>query len=343
MPSAYPKNLIQPVDDRQRTLTDKFIRPHLPDLMVELKVLRTAVDRAVGVESRRRSLRVSPHLERHAKLSSTQYCGDELSGIVEKRRRSFAPFLEEYPKGSCTGITHGVYEFLKTASDFFMQSPLTVLTNFREAGGAFRPIWGSIRNVYFQNALQVGSHYIDVANDTVDLTKPCIEEASLENSGFKNFETIGEYAHVRNVYMGDIHFLNRFTPALLPYRPLIFVNRNKRCVRIDPCDHLISRAIDLDAPSVFGSLGPPIIHDLKSPKVFDFLAAPFRSFAAHDHFLEFRQISTDEFTRSISSFIQTPRSERRIAHKTIDEKSRLINLLWSKAHMFDQIEPNLPT
>ena len=56
------------------------------------------------------------------------------------------------------------------------ESPVErAIREFIGKGGAFRSVWGVLREQYFQNAIQLGGLYVDVSNDTVVVTKPKVE------------------------------------------------------------------------------------------------------------------------------------------------------------------------
>ena len=85
-----------------------------------------------------------------------------------------------YPYGQCLEITQAVQQRLSDATEaLFQNSPAIrgyrAYTAFRKAGGIMRQVWGDLRGEFFQNAFQVGTLYVDVANDSVTPTKPKVE------------------------------------------------------------------------------------------------------------------------------------------------------------------------
>lgn len=88
-----------------------------------------------------------------------------------------------YPLGRCGEIRNAVWDLL--VADIHQPRCATSLALFRfiRAGGFGRKIWGVLRESYFQNAMQLGTFYVDVANDTVNPTKPQIEILPLKKSG----------------------------------------------------------------------------------------------------------------------------------------------------------------
>lgn len=342
VPSRRPRyRLIEPVDQQQRELTAELILPYLEGIMVELAELRKALDCAVSVEARQRSCARSEILEQAALEGGGRYEGENLSKEMLGYWTGLQACLADYPKGACMGITHAVYNVITKYPAMFAESPLDRLRVFREAGGVFKPVWGSIRDIYFQNAMQVGSHYIDVANDTVDIEKPSTDEAPMEHSGFKNFETFGEYARVRASYVGDRIYRNNFIPGLLPYRPLWLVNHTKCSIRIDEMLEPISWAVERGDGLVFEDLSEPKIECLSSAALIEQLGEPFETLTATEK-LEFRLVDDAEFQTTVEGFQRMTRAERSRELKRIIKIAKLVNIVWARAGMYDRIAGELP-
>ena len=134
-----------------------------------------------------------------------------------------------YPVGRCLEIRNAVFLRLQaelndrqagTGDD---RAALDLLRRYLSDGGFCTKLWGSLRNEYFQNAIQLGAWYIDVANDTVVATKPKIEILPMASSGFSN---IGDYRHfvdiARRYWQVEI-FANTLFPRMAPLYPLICV------------------------------------------------------------------------------------------------------------------------
>ncbi|MGK0185723.1 MAG: hypothetical protein ACI9R3_001502 [Verrucomicrobiales bacterium] len=99
------------------------------------------------------------------------------------------------------------------------------MSAFRREGGHVTRVWGVLRNRYFQNALQLGSFYFDVANDTVDVTKPKVEYMAMAESGFRNIESYSEFADVAERYWECEIYPNLHFPRLAPLLPLVKISR----------------------------------------------------------------------------------------------------------------------
>jgi hypothetical protein len=333
--------LIEPVDQPQRELTARLILPYLEGIMAELAELRKALDGEIAVEARRRSCPRSEILEQAGLRDGGAYGGENLSKEMLRYWTGLQASLKDYPKGACMGVTHAIYNVITKYPAMFAESPLDRLRIFKEAGGVFKPLWGSIRNIYFQNAMQVGSHYIDVANDTVDIKKPSTDEAPMEDSGFKNFETFGEYARVRASYTGDRIYRNNFIPSLLPYRPLWLVNPTSRSVWIDEMSEPISWAIELGNGLAFADLSGTAVGGLTSAAMIDRLGEPFGKLTSPEK-LEFRLVQDAEFQKSVEGFQRMTMTERFGELKRLTRIAKLVNIVWARAGMYDQIAGELP-
>lgn len=77
-----------------------------------------------------------------------------------------------------------------------------------------------MKGCYFQNALQVGNLYIDVANDTVFTEKPKLEWARIEEVDYQNADDWPAVAAVgRRYYEVELYPNLRF-PLAFPAAPL---------------------------------------------------------------------------------------------------------------------------
>lgn len=95
------------------------------------------------------------------------------------------------------------------------------LRDYCRNGGTVKRIWGALRGKYFQNAIQAGSYYIDVANDTVDPAKDKVEILPLQESGFRNIGSFHEFSDVAESYWKCRTVPNLFFPNLAPFFPIV--------------------------------------------------------------------------------------------------------------------------
>ncbi|WP_125557971.1 hypothetical protein [Pseudoalteromonas rubra] len=131
-----------------------------------------------------------------------------------------------YPLGRCKEVRNAIHDALKVALakpqvDVALQ-PLKALL---DSGLTLEPVWGSLRDEYFQNALVVGPWYIDAANDTVNPNKPRAEIRLLAESGFGAITSFEQFVKIARSYWEVDIYRNDIFPALAPFIPLVCVNK----------------------------------------------------------------------------------------------------------------------
>ncbi len=177
----------------------------------------------------------------------------ELEACLLAVRRQLDPELERlqpvklgkpYPVGQCLEIAEAVHKRLRTVEENAIASDavkgLRALRAFQSAGGDFRQVWGDLRGQYFQNAFQVGTLYIDVANDTVTPTKPKVEILPFDQA---QFVPIRDFEHFRQMacrYWGDEVYPNHVLPTLAPHCPLIHVSQSGRIQLRDATQYMLA-------------------------------------------------------------------------------------------------------
>ncbi len=131
-----------------------------------------------------------------------------------------------FPSSQCLEIAQAFYARLRTlrAEDVSAASApgLAALRRFQKAGGSFRRVWGDLRGQYFQNAFQVGTLYVDVANDTVTPTKPKIEVLPFTQANFHPIRDAFHYVRVASAYWGGEFYPNHLFPDLAPHCPILW-------------------------------------------------------------------------------------------------------------------------
>lgn len=136
-----------------------------------------------------------------------------------------------YPLGQCLEIAQRVFAIVEgwlhapTPAAFSPaeQQGLDALREFFAAGGVLRLVWGALRGHYFQNAMQLGSLYVDVANDTVYLEKPPVEILPFQDCGLLAIRDFFHFADIARRYWGGELFPNHLFPRLAPWFPWISV------------------------------------------------------------------------------------------------------------------------
>jgi hypothetical protein len=175
----------------QVALTEKFLLPALPEVEVFFLGVRNSVDAIL----------------RNAR--------PEKLGLA-------------YPRGQCLEITLGVQKLLRHIDaarlDAAVAPGYAAFTAFRAAGGTFRHVWGDLRGEFFQNAFQLGTLYLDVANDSVVITKPKVEILPFADAQLIAITDFHHFTRLAARYWKDRIFPNHVLPELAPYFPLVHVS-----------------------------------------------------------------------------------------------------------------------
>lgn len=212
-------------DACQASLTDALLKPALADLLSTFRGLRQELDPAFRYHRASLSGRGLPASGSavSAVLSSE---ANALRGFVAPyaRRLQDLGLLADYPVGACFQITICAFDDLRSRGFETHFGSLIALRRFIDHGGWFLPIWGVVRGRYFQTAFQVGNHYLDIANDTVDPTKPQIDHAPLRDSGFERIDSFPQYARVKSAYHSVKLLKNRCFRELSALFPLFVVD-----------------------------------------------------------------------------------------------------------------------
>jgi|GEM_PF-633649 len=176
-------------DRLQTALTKRFLLPALPAVEAALLAIRAETDAvlAPGAEARRG---------------------------------------KPYPYGYCYEITVDVIARVRRAAARRRSAGERALHAFFQNGGEGTLIWGALRGVYFQNAIQMGPLYVDVSNDTVDVNKPKVEILPLAESGFELLRDMAHFATIVERYWGAQAFANTALPALAPLFPILLIDRD---------------------------------------------------------------------------------------------------------------------
>lgn len=154
-----------------------------------------------------------------------------------------------YPYGQCFYITNFVMEKIQryisqkeTIPNETIKNGIEILYNFLKAGGELRRIWGDLRGEYFQNALLVGSYYVDLSNDTVDISKPPLEVLPYEQAQIVAIKDFHHFAKLGTKYWNRTFYANTIFPELAPFSPLVSVDKNNT-LKIEGNDYTIALAL----------------------------------------------------------------------------------------------------
>ena len=177
----------------QERLTKERLIPAMPAILERLKQHRAAVDEVH--EGRRR--KEQPRDE-----------GKQI-GLS----------LAKYPIGFCRHIRDEVWdralhdpEFLELVGPEVRVSRVFIL----------------LKGQFFQNAVQMGNLYVDVANDTVWVHKPKLEWARLADVDYRNVETWAQFAEVARRYLKVELYPNLLFPLAFPIAPFFAIRSNGR-------------------------------------------------------------------------------------------------------------------
>ncbi|MBP7334811.1 hypothetical protein [Niveispirillum sp.] len=194
---------IAPVDRMQKALTNRFITPLHDEIFRYLYNLREELD----PDLRARYPQVSPG--------------------------------KPYPLGRCTEITETVLSELRRRLARPAAPAERAMAAFVKSGGILRPIWGALRGQFFQNATQLGAFYVDVANDTVTVTKPKVEILPLDQAGMENVRDLAHFSEIAGKYWKARIVANHVAPSLAPLLPMVALFDDNQARLVSVCDYMI--------------------------------------------------------------------------------------------------------
>ncbi|HEX5686607.1 MAG TPA: hypothetical protein VFY73_21485 [Ideonella sp.] len=171
-----------------------------------------------------------------------------------------------YPYGRCEEITQHLYGRLQERLRQPAHPVELALQGFAAAGGLLRSVWGVLREQYFQNALQMGTLYVDVSNDTVVVTKPPVEILPMEASGLVAVRDLAHFRQTAERYWAATLYANHLVPSLAPLLPLVSVSPGRlRPGLQSACDYMIElmRRDDFQQAEAWLRDGPPPPPDLR--------------------------------------------------------------------------------
>lgn len=197
--ASYRAECIEPATPALQALTERMIAPHVDEIIRDMLELRVNTDR---------------HFARRAAEGAVK--GDE--GLTADPSK--------YPLSFCLEITRHMLAQIARGPIPAHMTGWQALHDFVKAGGMIKRIWGALRGGYFQNAVQVGTYYLDVANDTVDPKKIKVEMLPIAQSNFNNLGSFFEFAGVARHYWKSLIIPNRYFPNLAPFFPAILFDKD---------------------------------------------------------------------------------------------------------------------
>ncbi|MCZ2721254.1 hypothetical protein O1D97_06245 [Marinomonas sp. 15G1-11] len=135
---------------------------------------------------------------------------------------------KHYPLGRCKEIRDKVFTLLQECLSKTQKPGLSLIREQIQKGATLRTQWGSLRDEYFQNAIVFENWYIDVSNDTVNPNKPRVEILPLIDANFSIISSFEQFVKVARSYWNVKIYQNNIFPALSPFMPLFYVNRQGR-------------------------------------------------------------------------------------------------------------------
>jgi hypothetical protein len=330
---------IFPVNEKQRYLTRQKLAPIIDDLVLELEQLRLAIDQAVDKLFAQQSYEETNTRNGDPEVVEQRFLGAALTKIVQKHFGNVPPDLARYPIGYCAEITLAGFDYI-IHEGYRYSVYFRHLLSFSREGGVCKIIWGSLRGLYFQTALQVGALYVDIANDTVDPGKPKVEWSLLETSEFKNIDTIGEFAEVKSIYHGVDLYWNDFIPAIFPYCPLIEICPSRRTVSVVIIKDIISLAINGPFESVFRDFGVGSVVNYANNGLVSSLTIPLTGSETSINRLSIRRMDRSEMERLLVLQNSASAAQRQKVADSCRSIARFFNLAWMRASAFERTEPS---
>lgn len=152
-----------------------------------------------------------------------------------------------YPIGQCLGITLAVQQRLRDAGDALFQNAAAIrgyhtYTAFRKAGGTTRQVWGDLRGEFFQNAFQVGTLYVDVANDSVTPAKPKVEILPFAEARLMPIADFRHFSRIAAAYWKVQIYPNHVLPEYGPTCPLICITPDGKVSIAEASAYMVTMA-----------------------------------------------------------------------------------------------------
>lgn len=178
----------------QEALTARLLRPNLDKILAQFALLRAKVD--AGFAPKVAAARAAGVNHEYGDLS-----------------------IEHYPFGFCREIRDEVIALMP--GDPFFQDLLG-------KGVTLRSVFIFLRGQFFQNAIQLGNLYFDVANDTVYPDKPKLDWAPIRELDYANVDSWSDFAEVATRYLQVEVYPNFFFPLAFPAAPFFAVRGGGR-------------------------------------------------------------------------------------------------------------------
>lgn len=203
------------IDPAQESLTVSRLIPAMSAILDRLRVHRDAVDRIYEAQRQAHPNAVTPDTN--------------------------ALPLSQYPVGFCRHIRDDVWHRALADPDF-----RRLLT----PGLVLRKVFILLKGQYFQNAMQVGNLYVDVANDTVWVHKPKLEWMHIAEVDYRNVESWDYFAEIAESYLEIKLFPNFFFPFAFPVSPFLAIRPEGRLTLLFAQDALFLKDLAEGMPRI---------------------------------------------------------------------------------------------
>ena len=302
---AKARSLDLKATKEQGRVTQRFLEPRLSAVMARLSVLRAEVDAAHAERIRAAAQRTASDVGAYGEIDWSRY-----------------------PIGFCRHIREAVLERLPGEPIF---------QELLKAGVVIKPVFIFLKGTYFQNALQIGNYYVDVANDTVFPEKPKLEWAPIDQVDFENLDTWPRFVAVAEHYLKVALYPNTLFPLAFPAAPFFAIRSNGRIDLLlaqhqiaikDLGDDLRRTRALLDDNALMSRRLPDVYRTLLEEK---FGANLFAQFP-----LEFAPSTVEDIrTRIVPEFRQLLQQPDATAYPVINEYFKLVERASNQLRRYD--------
>ncbi len=127
--------------------------------------------------------------------------------------------IEYYPIGYCNEIRNDVFDKLKENE---------IIKNLVKEGVLFKKVYVLLNKKYTQNAMQLGSIFLDVANDSVSIVEPVVF-TDIKNLNYKNLNNYDDYFKIVENYLNVKFYPNIYLKEIAEIFPMIALDANGVC------------------------------------------------------------------------------------------------------------------
>lgn len=173
--------------DEQRRLTAQYLVPTIHNWLYIIKLCRADLDKKM-------------------KIRAAQSTESNIYGVMN---------IKDYPKGFCQPIRDMIFNHL-------LKIPL--FQNFQRQGLIFKVVYVTLHDSYFQNGIQLGDFFVDVAADTVHGGGEKVVCTPLSKLNYQNFDSHHKYCEVAEPYLNLRIYPNTLFPEIFPMLPFVAVS-----------------------------------------------------------------------------------------------------------------------